>query len=183
MWRFAEIVLKWILSKLGTSPSAEDLTRILHQHLIDLRDFIGEMRCRSENIGLSCDHPEDTILKDIVKSEAKALKSLSRRLIFCEIKISRNIYQLRFFLARENCESIYHELHTILRNIDIERKSVLSTVDNIYLFIKKQMFEYVSLHGKFLCEHVQLLESIEANIQKSIDDVLSFSGVPHSRRA
>lgn len=183
MWRFAEIVLKWILSKLGTSAPAEDLTRILHQHLLDLRDMIGEIRARCQNIRGLSDYPEDTIVKDVVKSEIKALKSLSRRLFFCEIKISRNIRQLHFFLARENCESIYYDLNLILREINREESGVLSNVDNLYIMIKKRSHEELYLQRKLLYKHIQSLESIEANIQKSIAELLSFSGRPRSRGA
>ena len=145
--------------------------------------MIGEMRARTENVSLSSDHPEETYVKDAVKYEIKALKSLSRRLFFCKIKISRNIYELRFFLARENCESIYHDIHKILRNIDREKSGVLRNIERLYSHIKKRRHEYVSQQGKFLYERVQLLESIFANIQKSIDELLSFSGGPRSRGA
>jgi hypothetical protein len=174
MWRFAEIILIWILRKLGTSASAADLTRILHQHLLDLGHMIGEMRARCENVGLLSRQPEEPLLKDLVKAEIKPLKSLIRRLVFCEVKISRSIYRLRFFLARENCEFIYHELYTILRNINKEKWQVLSNVDHIYFQIKERRHEYISRHGNFLYKQVPSLRSIEANIQKSINDLLSF---------
>ena len=65
MWGFAATILQWILSKLGTRASEEDLARTLHQHLLDLRDIIGWMRSHCIGIGeYASKHPEETGLKE-----------------------------------------------------------------------------------------------------------------------
>ena len=183
MWRFAEIVLKSILGKLGTKASEEDLTRNLHRHLLDLQDVVGQTRAYLQYIVDLSDELEGRNVKNIVKDEIKTVKSLSWKLLFCATKISRNIRQLRFFLARKNCESIYHEIETILGNILDEEGNLLADVNLLDGLIKARNYELIDSMRKSLYEQAQSLKPIEANIQKSIDELLSFSGGPQSRGA
>ena len=132
------------------------------------------MRAYSEGVSITSDHPRHTSSKDIIKSDLKTLKKLNRKLQFCWIKIDYNIHKLRHFLALENCESNYHDLQKVLRNINREIPLVLSTVGVIYIQIKNRKYEDVPLQAKLLSKRAQSLKSIEADIQKSIDDLLSF---------